>query len=307
MADRSPIPLTLEAEWRTYHVAMREWQHQMTEHFGGMPPPEETRPYMAWRPPPVPPVRGRPGSFDASLATTPSIATPETAGSTPLGGPTPHDSPRVVRHNAQHRRHHCTDSTAGSQAMPPPHTWPRTSSTTHLTSPTSASASSSRASPASNQTRSSPGTSTRVSPASSGPGRGRRGCCRGDDDVDGSAHIFATNNDRAGQETSVGRSYYTVDEAGGIVTDGTGRGALRYLLKLVIVHVRNVYAPWTYRDGVIEQIISAFNTRYPMLEHLAVSSVWLRRMTLSHSSNHRSGYTRDAWAVVEQEGAGLPP
>jgi hypothetical protein len=55
--------------------------------------------------------------------------------------------------------------------------------------------------------------------------RGRRGCCGGDDDVDGSAQVVATNSDRAGQETRVGRSYYTLDDAGGIVTDGTGRGA----------------------------------------------------------------------------------
>jgi hypothetical protein len=63
MADRSSIPLTLEAEWQA--------DFQMTEHFGGMPPPEQMGPYMAWRPPPIPAVRGRPGSFDASLAATP--------------------------------------------------------------------------------------------------------------------------------------------------------------------------------------------------------------------------------------------
>jgi hypothetical protein len=81
----------------------------------------------------------------------------------------------------------------------------------------------------------------------------------------------------------------------------------RYLLELVTVHVRNVYDPTTYRDGVIEQIISTFNTRYPMPEHLAVSSVWLRRMILNHISNCRSGYTRAARAVVEREAAGLSP
>jgi hypothetical protein len=199
MVDRSPIPLTLEAEWQTYHVAMTEWQHQMTEHFGGMPPLEEMGPYVAWRPPLVPPVRGQPGSFDARLAATPSITTCETAGSTPLGGPTPRDSPHaVVRHDVQRRRRHSTDSIAGSQAMPPPHTQPRTGSTAYLTSPASASGSSSRASPASSQTRSIPGTSARASPTSSGLGRGRRRCCGGDDDVDGSAHVVATNNDQAG-------------------------------------------------------------------------------------------------------------
>jgi hypothetical protein len=70
--------------------------------------------------------------------------------------------------------------------------------------------------------------------------------------------------------------YYTFDDAGGIVTDGLGRGTRRYLLELVTVHVRNVYDPSTYRDRVIEHIISAFNSQYPMPEHLAVSSVWLR-------------------------------
>jgi hypothetical protein len=102
-------------------------------------------------------------------------------------------------------------------------------------------------------------------------------------------------------------SYYTLDDAGSIVTDRAGRGARQYLLELVTVHVRNVYEPSTYRDGVIEQIISAFHSRYPMLEHLAVSSVWLRRMILSHIANRRSGYTRAARAVLDREAAGLPP
>jgi hypothetical protein len=73
------------------------------------------------------------------------------------------------------------------------------------------------------------------------------------------------------------------------------------------MHVQNVYDPSTYRDGVIEQIIFAFNTRYPMPEHLAVSSVWLRRMILGHIANRRSGYTRAARAVVEREATGLLP
>jgi hypothetical protein len=187
----------------------------MTDHFGGMPPPEEMGPYMEWRPPPVPLVRGRPGSFDASLAATPGIATLQTAGSTPLGGPTPRDSPRaVVRHDVQRRRGLSTDSTAGSPAMPPPHTWPMTSSTPHFPSPASGSTSSSRASPALSPTRSSTSTSARASPTSQtslgrGRGRGRRGCCGGgDDDVDGTAHVIATNSDRAGRETPVCRLYY---------------------------------------------------------------------------------------------------
>jgi hypothetical protein len=91
------------------------------------------------------------------------------------------------------------------------------------------------------------------------------------------------------------------------VIDGLGRGARRYLLELVTVHVWNVYDPSTYRDGVIEQIISAFNTRYPMLEHLAVSSVWLRWTILGHIANCRSGYTRAARAVVDREAARLLP
>jgi hypothetical protein len=210
---------------------MREWQHQMTEHFGGMPPPEEMGQYMEWRPPPVPPVSGRPASFDVSLAATPGIATLATIGSVPTSRDSPH---AVVRHDVQRRRRHSTDSTTGSQALPPPHTRPRTGSTEHLTSPASASAaSSSRTSPAPSQTRSSPGTSARANLASSGPGRGRRGCCGGDDDVDCSAHVVTTNSDRVGQETPVSRSYYTLDDAGGIVIDGTGRGARRYLLELV--------------------------------------------------------------------------
>jgi hypothetical protein len=73
------------------------------------------------------------------------------------------------------------------------------------------------------------------------------------------------------------------------------------------VHVRNVYDPSTYKDGVIEQIISAFNTRYPIPEHLAVSLVWLCRMILSHISNRQSRYTRATQAIVEQEAARLPP
>jgi hypothetical protein len=161
---------------------------------------------MTWRPPPVPLVRGWPSSFDTSLAATPSIATLQTAGSTPLGGPTPRDNPRVVvQHDVQRRRRLSTDSTAGSLVMPPPHTRPRTGSTPHLPSPTSASASSSRVSPASSQTRSSLGTFSRVSPASHSSGRRHRGCCGCNDDVDGSAHVIATNSDRAGRETSVGR------------------------------------------------------------------------------------------------------
>jgi hypothetical protein len=31
--------------------------------------------------------------------------------------------------------------------------------------------------------------------------------------------------------------YYTLDDAGGIMTDGLGRDARRYLLEVVIVHV----------------------------------------------------------------------
>jgi hypothetical protein len=108
-------------------------------------------------------------------------------------------------------------------------------------------------------------------------------------------------------KTPVGRLYYTLDDVGGTVIDGLGRGACRYLLEIVTVHVRNVYDPSTYRDGVIEHIISAFNTRYPIPEHLAVSSVWLRRTILGHVVNSRSGYTRAARAVVDREAAGLPP
>jgi hypothetical protein len=91
------------------------------------------------------------------------------------------------------------------------------------------------------------------------------------------------------------------------VTDGLGQGVLRYLLELVTVHMRNVYDPSTYRDGVIEQIIYAFHNRYPMLEHLAVSSVWLRRIILGHITNRRSRYTGAARAVVDWEAVGLPP
>jgi hypothetical protein len=91
------------------------------------------------------------------------------------------------------------------------------------------------------------------------------------------------------------------------VTDRLGRGAHRYLLKLVTVHVWNVYDPSTYRDGVIEHIISAINSQYPMLEHLAISSVWLRQTILGHIANHRSGYTRTTRAVLDWEAAGLPP
>jgi hypothetical protein len=55
---------------------MREWQYQMSQHFGGMLPTWEMKPYIAWHPPPAPLVRGQPESFDVSLATTPSIITP---------------------------------------------------------------------------------------------------------------------------------------------------------------------------------------------------------------------------------------
>jgi hypothetical protein len=73
------------------------------------------------------------------------------------------------------------------------------------------------------------------------------------------------------------------------------------------VYVRNMYDPLTYRDGVIKQIISAFNSRYPMPEHLVVSSVWLRRTILGHIANHRSRYTRAARAVEDREATGLSP
>jgi hypothetical protein len=89
MADRLSIPLTLEAKWRAYHAAMRNWQNLMT----GMPPTEEMDPYMAWRPPPAPPMRGRPDLFDASLAATPGIATPATARSPRSPGTSAHPSP----------------------------------------------------------------------------------------------------------------------------------------------------------------------------------------------------------------------
>jgi hypothetical protein len=139
--------------------------------------------------------------------------------------------------------------------MPPPRTLLRTS-TPHLTSPRSAWASSSRTNLASSQSGSSLGTSARASPPSHssgcGGGHGRRGCCRSDDNVDGSTHIVTTNSDRAGRETPVSILYYTLDESGGIMTDGLGQGARRYLLELVRVHVRSVYDPSTYRDGVIE-------------------------------------------------------
>jgi hypothetical protein len=157
------------------------------------------------------------------------------------------------------------------------------------------------------RTKSSPNTSARASPASHSSGRGLRGCYGGNDDVDSSAHVVATNSDRAGRGTPVGRLYYTLDDTRGIVTNGLGRGVRRYLLELVTVHVRNVYDPSTYRYGVIEQIIVAFNSRYPMPEHLVVSSVWLRRTILGHIANRRRGYTRVARAVVDQEAAGLPP
>jgi hypothetical protein len=44
-----------------------------------------------------------------------------------------------------------------------------------------------------------------------------------------------------------------------------------------------------------------------MPEHLAVSLVWLRQTILSHITNCRSGYTRAARAVIDQEAVGLPP
>jgi hypothetical protein len=91
------------------------------------------------------------------------------------------------------------------------------------------------------------------------------------------------------------------------VTDHLGRGTHQYLLELVTVHVRNLYDPLTYKDGLIEQIISAFHTRYPMPELLAVSSIWLHPMILGHIPKRRSGYTRAARAVVDREVAGLPP
>jgi hypothetical protein len=44
-------------------------------------------------------------------------------------------------------------------------------------------------------------------------------------------------------EKPLSPDYSTHLMSGGIVIDGLGRGARRYLLKLVIVHVRNVYNP----------------------------------------------------------------
>jgi hypothetical protein len=72
------------------------------------------------------------------------------------------------------------------------------------------------------------------------------------------------------------------------------------------VHVWNVYDPSTYRDGVIEHIISIFNSQYPMPEQLAVSSVWLCRTTLGHIANRRSGYRRAARVALDRDAAGFP-
>jgi hypothetical protein len=80
-----------------------------------------------------------------------------------------------------------------------------------------------------------------------------------------------------------------------------------YLLELDTVHVRNVYDPATYRDGVIEAMISAFHARFPMhLDH-AVHGVWLRRQFHLHIANRRSSFTKAVRAVLQQQAVGLPP
>jgi hypothetical protein len=61
------------------------WWHAPTRGVG---------PYMAWRLPLE--HFGWLGSFDASLAVTLGITTPQTARSTPLGGPTPRDNTRAI-------------------------------------------------------------------------------------------------------------------------------------------------------------------------------------------------------------------
>jgi hypothetical protein len=137
-----------------------------------------------------------------------------------------------------------------SLAMPPPLTRPRTGFTRQLTCSGSPSASSSWVSLALNQTRWSPDTSTRASPTSHSSKR--RGCCQGDNDVDGNAHVIAVSTDWDGRETLVNQLFYTLDNNGGIVTDHLGRATHQYLLELMIIHVRNVYNPSIYKDGLIK-------------------------------------------------------
>jgi hypothetical protein len=83
--------------------------------------------------------------------------------------------------------------------------------------------------------------------------------------------------------------YYRLDDCGAIIDDQDGRCARRYLLELITVHVQNVYDPATYRDGVMEVMVSAFHTRFPMHPDHAVDGVWLRRQLHSHIANRQSG------------------
>jgi hypothetical protein len=179
--------------------------------------------------------------------------------------------------------------------------------------------SSSGASPAStSRTRSSPaGSSGGASPSGSRSARGRgrgRGCCGGEDDVDDGAHVRSSPDQQAGPSDSAraasktpSRIYYWLDDCRAIVNDQDGRCTHRYLLELVTVHIRNVYDPATYRDGVIEAMISAFHARFPMHPDHAVHGVWLRRQFHLHIANRRSSFTKAVRAVLQQQAVGLPP
>jgi hypothetical protein len=69
--------------------------------------------------------------------------------------------------------------------------------------------------------------------------------------------------------------YYHLDDYRAIVDDHDGRCVRQYLLELIIVHVRNVYNPATYRDGVIEAMISAFLAMFPIHADHGIDGVWL--------------------------------
>jgi hypothetical protein len=97
----------------------------MAIYFDGMPSPSEMATYMTWRPPSIPPVRGRPGSFDVVNATLGAL-TPRTGGSMPLDWATPRDSPcpMFVKRHA-HRRRLSTELTARTPVPTLPPSRPR--------------------------------------------------------------------------------------------------------------------------------------------------------------------------------------
>jgi hypothetical protein len=100
--------------------------------------------------------------------------------------------------------------------------------------------------------------------------------------VDDDAHVRSSPDQQArpshtalAASAAPSRLYYRLNDCGVIVDDYNGQCTRRYLLELITMHVRNIYDPATYRNGVIEATISAFHARFPMHPDHVVDGVWL--------------------------------